>query len=64
MNLMTHTGMTLCDIALLPDDEFISVRGEIASSGNACPVHTLLSSAHEFLSAGSNGSNVLKVSFV
>ncbi len=60
MNLMTHTGMTLCDIALLPDDEFISVMGEIASSGNACPVHTLLSSAHEFLSAGSNGSNVLK----
>ena len=48
MNLMTHTGMTLCDIALLPDDEFISVMGEIASSGNACPVHTLLSSAHEF----------------
>ncbi len=27
MNLMTHTGMTLCDIALLPDDEFISVMG-------------------------------------
>ena len=60
MKFMTHTGMTLCDIALLPDDEFISVMGEIVSSGNACPVHTLLSSAHEFLNAGSDGSNVLK----
>ena len=60
MEFLTRTGMNLCDIALLPDDDFASVMREITYSGSECPVHLLLSEAHSFLSSGLCGANVLK----
>lgn len=60
MEFLTRSGMNLCDIALLPDDDFASIMSEITYSGSECPVHLLLSEAHSFLSSGLCGVNVLK----
>lgn len=60
MGFMTRTGMSLCEIALLSDSDYVAVMGEIAHSGSQCPVHMLLDSSHSFLQSASSGVNVLR----
>lgn len=60
MAFLTRTGMTLCELASLPSPQYELAIGSIARSGSACPVHTLLNSAHSFLSSHAKGDNVLR----
>ncbi len=60
MSFITRTGLDLCEIATLPDGAFANAMADIAPTGSACPVHTLLGDAHAFLKAGGGGCNVLR----
>lgn len=60
MAFLTRTGMTLCELAELPDLQYERVLLSIDRSGPSCPVHALLNSAHSFFNQHSKGENVLR----
>jgi len=60
MRLLRNTGMNLCELCDLPDDEFAQYRGQIEESGGNTSIETLLDRCHEVLRDGGAGTNILK----
>lgn len=60
MVLITETGMTLDEIALMEDFEFDRFVNRIAQSSNNTAIFDLLVRSHKTLKRGAKGSNVLR----